>query len=120
MKNESDSILFTKLPTEEEMKEIAKEIKTINLATTKKQNQNLFNVIEELIDIINELDIELCTVLNNNQIQVTGKLTGERYEQIMDYVIKIEEDLKTKNHIKNTVEKERSDKIDTERKNFKP
>lgn len=113
-------ILYTNFPSEEEMKEIAKDIKTANLAITKKENKNLLAVIEKMVNIINELDIELCTVLSNNDIKVTGNLTGERYEEIMEYITRIEKDLETQEYIKNMVKKERNKQNETKRKNVEP
>ncbi|PYY28262.1 hypothetical protein [Paenibacillus illinoisensis] len=50
-------------------------------------------VLRNLVNAANELDSELCTILSRG-VDEGASMTGNRYEELMDYIIEAEDYLK--------------------------
>ncbi|WP_339193904.1 hypothetical protein MKY95_19160 [Paenibacillus sp. FSL P4-0176] len=50
-------------------------------------------MLKNLVVAANELDSELCTILSRD-VDEGASMTGNRYEELMDYIIEAEDYLK--------------------------
>ncbi|PYE51544.1 hypothetical protein HUB98_05930 [Paenibacillus barcinonensis] len=56
-------------------------------------DNKLINILKNLVIAANELDSELCTICSRG-IKEGASMTGNRYEELMDYIIEAEDYLK--------------------------
>ncbi|WP_186331663.1 hypothetical protein [Paenibacillus xylanexedens] len=56
-------------------------------------DDKLICMLKNLVIVANELDSELCTIMSRG-IDQGASMTGNRYEELMDYVIEAEDYLK--------------------------
>ncbi|PZT57411.1 hypothetical protein [Paenibacillus silvae] len=56
-------------------------------------DKKLIYILKNLVIAANELDSELCTILSRG-VNKGASMTGNRYEELMDYIIEAENYLK--------------------------